>query len=150
MGKPLGSATGLRGTAKLGTGQEVYATTVDGSFRHGPASIWRRPNRFGATSIARDRKHYLGMNPIRLRGRLAKYGERPRQRGQTLGDVPSAVRKDVGGYGEEVRDPAKIAPALRRGAVGCQERRSAVTTSGSTARVPPPAPKRRHVQVSSR
>ncbi|GAA4535800.1 thiamine pyrophosphate-binding protein [Amycolatopsis samaneae] len=54
------------------------------------------------------------MNQIRY-GQAAKYGL-PRERvGNTLGDVRyDEFARMLGGYGEEVRDPADIAPALRR------------------------------------
>src|ERR1035437_4943450 len=45
----------------------------------------------------------------------AKYGSDRGRIGNTLGDVPSdQFAKMLGGYGEEVRDPKDIAPALRR------------------------------------
>ncbi|BCB76812.1 hypothetical protein Pflav_032220 [Phytohabitans flavus] len=54
------------------------------------------------------------MNQIRY-GQMAKYGEARGRVGNTLGDVRySEFAKMLGGYGEEVRDPADIAPALRR------------------------------------
>ncbi|MFD9890395.1 thiamine pyrophosphate-binding protein [Amycolatopsis sp. NPDC059027] len=54
------------------------------------------------------------MNQIRY-GQAAKYGL-PRERvGNTLGDVRyDEFARMLGGYGEEVRDPQDIAPALRR------------------------------------
>lgn len=54
------------------------------------------------------------MNQIRY-GQMAKYGEARGRVGNTLGDVRySEFARMLGGYGEEVRDPAGIAPALRR------------------------------------
>ncbi|MFC7340499.1 thiamine pyrophosphate-binding protein [Saccharopolyspora griseoalba] len=54
------------------------------------------------------------MNQIRY-GQIAKYGEDRGRVGNTLGDVEySKFAQMLGGYGEEVRDPAEIAPALRR------------------------------------
>jgi acetolactate synthase-1/2/3 large subunit len=51
--------------------------------------------------------HYAGME--------AKYGSDRGRIGNTLGDVASdQFAKMLGGYGEEVRDPKDIAPALRR------------------------------------
>jgi thiamine pyrophosphate-dependent acetolactate synthase large subunit-like protein len=45
----------------------------------------------------------------------ATYGSDRGRIGNTLGDVPSdQFAKMLGGYGEEVRDPKDIAPALRR------------------------------------
>ncbi|MCO1578542.1 thiamine pyrophosphate-binding protein [Crossiella sp. SN42] len=54
------------------------------------------------------------MNQIRY-GQAVKYGEDRGRVGNTLGDVPyDQFAKILGGYGEEVRDPADIAPALQR------------------------------------
>jgi acetolactate synthase I/II/III large subunit len=54
------------------------------------------------------------MNQIRY-GQLAKYGELRGNVGSLLGDVPFGTFADMlGGYGEEVREPAKIAGALQR------------------------------------
>ncbi|GAB3481669.1 thiamine pyrophosphate-binding protein [Nocardiopsis coralliicola] len=54
------------------------------------------------------------MNQIRY-GQIAKYGEERDELGNTLGDVRySEFAKMLGGYGEEVHDPAEIAPALQR------------------------------------
>ncbi|MET9297146.1 thiamine pyrophosphate-binding protein [Streptomyces sp. NPDC003077] len=54
------------------------------------------------------------MNQIRY-GQRAKYGVARERIGNTLGDVPyDAFARMLGGYGEEVRDPADIRPALER------------------------------------
>jgi acetolactate synthase-1/2/3 large subunit len=54
------------------------------------------------------------MNQIRY-GQIAKYGEERGDVGNLLGDVPfSKFAEMLGGYGEEVHDPAEIAPALKR------------------------------------
>ncbi|RDI26494.1 thiamine pyrophosphate-binding protein [Lentzea flaviverrucosa] len=54
------------------------------------------------------------MNQIRY-GQAAKYGLERERVGNTLGDVKyDQFAKMLGGYGEEVRDPKDIAPALRR------------------------------------
>jgi acetolactate synthase I/II/III large subunit len=54
------------------------------------------------------------MNQIRY-GQLAKYGEQRGDVGNKLGDVPfSKFAEMLGGYGEEVREPGEIGPALRR------------------------------------
>jgi acetolactate synthase-1/2/3 large subunit len=54
------------------------------------------------------------MNQIRY-GQEAKYGSDRGRVGNTLGDVPyDQFAKMLGGYGEEVRDPQDIAPALQR------------------------------------
>lgn len=54
------------------------------------------------------------MNQIRY-GQKAKYGDERERIGNTLGDVHyDKFAQMLGGYGEEVRDPADIAPALQR------------------------------------
>ncbi|MEU5845895.1 thiamine pyrophosphate-binding protein [Saccharopolyspora shandongensis] len=54
------------------------------------------------------------MNQIRY-GQIAKYGEDRGRVGNTLGDVEySKFAQMLGGYGEEVRNPEEIGPALRR------------------------------------
>ncbi|GLY46973.1 thiamine pyrophosphate-binding protein [Lentzea sp. NBRC 102530] len=54
------------------------------------------------------------MNQIRY-GQAAKYGLERERVGNTLGDVKyDQFAKMLGGYGEEVRDPEDIGPALRR------------------------------------
>ena len=54
------------------------------------------------------------MNQIRY-GQARKYGVGRERVGNTLGDVHyDEFAKMLGGYGEEVRDPRDIAPALRR------------------------------------
>ncbi|AJT63316.2 hypothetical protein T261_1631 [Streptomyces lydicus] len=54
------------------------------------------------------------MNQIRY-GQKARYGAERERVGNTLGDVPyDRFARILGGYGEEVRDPAGIGPALRR------------------------------------
>jgi acetolactate synthase-1/2/3 large subunit len=54
------------------------------------------------------------MNQIRY-GQIQKYGEARGRLGNTLGNVPyDQFAKMLGGHGEEVREPADIAPALRR------------------------------------
>ena len=54
------------------------------------------------------------MNQIRY-GQEAKYGKDRGRVGNTLGDVKyDEFARMLGGYGEEVRDPSDIAPALQR------------------------------------
>ena len=67
------------------------------------------------------------MNQIRY-GQLAKYGEERGNVGNLLGDVAfGKFAEMLGGYGEEVRDPAQIAPALLRARESVHRlRRSAV------------------------
>ena len=70
-------------------------------------------NRFGAPYLAVIGNN-SAMNQIRY-GQLAKYGPERGNIGNLLGDVPfGKFAEMLGGYGEEVRDPAQIAPALRR------------------------------------
>ncbi|HSE76899.1 MAG TPA: thiamine pyrophosphate-binding protein [Alphaproteobacteria bacterium] len=53
-------------------------------------------------------------NQIRF-GQIAKYGRERGDIGNVLGDIEfSKFAQMLGGYGEEVRDPAQIGPALRR------------------------------------
>ena len=55
------------------------------------------------------------MNQIRC-GQILKYGESRGEIGNRLGDVEySKFAQMLGGYGEEVRDPKQIRPALERG-----------------------------------
>src|SRR3989442_13576817 len=70
-------------------------------------------NRFGVPYIAVIGNN-SAMNQIRY-GQLAKYGEERGNVGNLLGDVPfGKFAEMLGGYGEEVRDPAQIAPARIR------------------------------------
>ena len=63
------------------------------------------------------------MNQIRY-GQLAKYGPERGNVGNLLGDVPfGQFAQMLGGYGEEVRDPAQIAPALVRARESVQRTR---------------------------
>jgi acetolactate synthase-1/2/3 large subunit len=83
-------------------------------------------NRFGAPYIAVIGNN-SAMNQIRY-GQLAKYGQERGDIGNKLGDVPfSKFAEMLGGYGEEVREPGEIAPALQRAREEVQARgRSAV------------------------
>ena len=48
-------------------------------------------------------------------GQVAKYGEQRGNVGNKLGDIPyGQFAEMLGGYGEEVRDPSQIQPALLR------------------------------------
>ena len=77
-------------------------------------------NRFGVPYLAVIGNN-SAMNQIRY-GQLAKYGEQRGNVGNLLGDVPfGKFAEMLGGYGEEVRDPAQIAPALQpRARIGAQ------------------------------
>jgi acetolactate synthase-1/2/3 large subunit len=82
-------------------------------------------NRFGAPYIAVVGNN-SAMNQIRY-GQIAKYGEQRGNVGNKLGDVPfGSFAQMLGGYGEEVRDPKEIGPALRRA-------REAVQRDGKSA-----------------
>ena len=60
------------------------------------------------------------MNQIRY-GQIAKYGPERGNVGNLLGDVPfGSFAEMLGGYGEEVRDPVKIASALQPPANRCK------------------------------
>lgn len=70
-------------------------------------------NRFNAPYLAVIGNN-SAMNQIRY-GQISKYGEQRGNVGNLLGDVPfSQFAEMLGGYGEEVRDPSEIKPALRR------------------------------------
>ena len=54
------------------------------------------------------------MNQIRY-GQIAKYGDQRGNVGNKLGDIPfGKFAEMLGGYGEEVREPSGIQPALLR------------------------------------
>jgi acetolactate synthase-1/2/3 large subunit len=70
-------------------------------------------DRFGAPYIAVIGNN-SAMNQIRY-GQIAKYGAQRGDVGNKLGDVEfGKFGQMLGGYGEEVRDPGEIGPALRR------------------------------------
>ena len=109
----LGVGTGFALAAKLvHPHKEVLCYYGDGAFGM-TAFDMETANRFGAPYIAVIGNN-SAMNQIRY-GQLAKYGEQRGNVGNLLGDVPfGKFAEMLGGYGEEVRDPAQIAPALRR------------------------------------
>ena len=121
----LGVGTGFALAAKLvHPAKEVLCYYGDGSFGM-TAFDMETANRFGAPYIAVIGNN-SAMNQIRY-GQLAKYGESRGNVGNLLGDVPfGQFAQMLGGYGEEVRDPAQIAPALRRA-------RESVAKSGRSA-----------------
>ncbi|HEX9163526.1 MAG TPA: thiamine pyrophosphate-binding protein [Thermoanaerobaculia bacterium] len=121
----LGVGTGFALAAKLAhPHKEVLCYYGDGSFGM-TAFDMETANRFGAPYLAVIGNN-SAMNQIRY-GQLAKYGPERGNVGNLLGDVPfSRFAEMLGGYGEEVRDPAQIAGALRRG-------REAVAKSGHSA-----------------
>jgi thiamine pyrophosphate-dependent acetolactate synthase large subunit-like protein len=122
----LGVGTGFAIAAGLANpGKEVLCYYGDGSFGM-TAFDMETANRFGVPYIAVIGNN-SAMNQIRY-GQLAKYGEERGNVGNLLGDVPfGKFAEMLGGYGEEVRDPAQIAPALQRARESVQRsRRSAV------------------------
>jgi acetolactate synthase I/II/III large subunit len=121
----LGVGTGFALAAKLAHPQkEVLCYYGDGSFGM-TAFDMETANRFHAPYIAVIGNN-SAMNQIRY-GQVAKYGEQRGNVGNLLGDVPfSKFGEMLGGYGEEVRDPAEVGPALRRA-------REAVLKSGRSA-----------------
>jgi len=121
----LGVGTGFALASKLAhPKKEVLCYYGDGAFGM-TAFDMETANRFGAPYIAVIGNN-SAMNQIRY-GQLAKYGEQRGSIGNKLGDVPfGKFAEMLGGYGEEVRDPGEIAPALRRA-------REAVQRDGKSA-----------------
>jgi acetolactate synthase-1/2/3 large subunit len=121
----LGVGTGFALAAKLAHPQrEVLCYYGDGAFSM-TAFDMETANRFGAPYIAVIGNN-SAMNQIRY-GQIAKYGKDRGDVGNLLGDVPfSKFGEMLGGYGEEVREPGEIAPALQRA-------REAVNSSGKSA-----------------
>src|ERR1700739_384223 len=109
----LGVGTGFAIAAGLAEpAKEVLCYYGDGSFGM-TAFDMETANRFGVPYIAVVGNN-SAMNQIRY-GQLTKYGEERGNVGNLLGDVPfGKFAEMLGGYGEEVRDPAQIAPALAR------------------------------------
>jgi acetolactate synthase-1/2/3 large subunit len=109
----LGVGTGFAIAAGLANpNKEVLCYYGDGSFGM-TAFDMETANRFGVPYIAVIGNN-SAMNQIRY-GQLAKYGDQRGNVGNLLGDVPfGKFAEMLGGYGEEVRDPAQIAPALQR------------------------------------
>ena len=121
----LGVGTGFAMAAGLAhPKKEVICLYGDGSF--GMTSFdMETANRFGAPYIAVVGNN-SAMNQIRY-GQIAKYGKQRGNVGNILGDVPFGTFAEMlGGYGEEVRDPNEIQPALRRA-------REAVKKDGKSA-----------------
>jgi acetolactate synthase I/II/III large subunit len=109
----LGVGTGFAIAAGLANpDKEVLCYYGDGAFSMTAFDI-ETANRFGVPYVSVIGNN-SAMNQIRY-GQLAKYGEERGNVGNLLGDVPfGTFAQMLGGYGEEVRDPAQIAPALRR------------------------------------
>jgi len=109
----LGVGTGFAIAAGLANpAKEVLCYYGDGSFGM-TAFDMETANRFGVPYLAVIGNN-SAMNQIRY-GQRSKYGEQRGNVGNLLGDVPFGLFAEMlGGYGEEVRDPAQIAPALER------------------------------------
>jgi acetolactate synthase-1/2/3 large subunit len=109
----LGVGTGFAIAAGLAQPEkEVLCYYGDGAFAM-TAFDMETANRFGVPYIAVIGNN-SAMNQIRY-GQLAKYGEERGNVGNLLGDVPfGKFAEMLGGYGEEVRDPAQLAGALQR------------------------------------
>ena len=121
----LGVGTGFAIAAGLANpDKEILCYYGDGSFGM-TAFDMETANRFGVPYLAAIGNN-SAMNQIRY-GQLAKYGEERGNVGNLLSDVPfSKFAEMLGGYGEEVRDPGKIAGTLQRG-------REAVQRTGKSA-----------------
>ena len=121
----LGVGTGFAIAAGLANpDKEILCYYGDGSFGM-TAFDMETANRFGVPYLAVIGNN-SAMNQIRY-GQLAKYGEERGNVGNLLSDVPfSKFAEMLGGYGEEVRDPGKIAGTLQRG-------REAVQRTGKSA-----------------
>lgn len=121
----LGVGTGFALAAKLAhPAKEVVCYYGDGAFSM-TAFDMETCDRFGAPYLAVIGNN-SSMNQIRY-GQVAKYGPERGNVGNKLGDVEfSKFAQMLGGYGEEVRDPDEIQPALRRA-------REAIARTGHSA-----------------
>ena len=121
----LGVGTGFAIAAKLAHPEkEVLCYYGDGSFGM-TAFDMETANRFGLPYIAVIGNN-SAQNQIRC-GQIAKSGEERGNVGNKLGDVDfEHFATMLGGYGEAVRDPSEIGPALLRA-------REAVKTTGRSA-----------------
>ncbi len=121
----LGVGTGFALAAKLAQPKkEVLCYYGDGSFGMTVFDM-ETADRFGAPYLAVVGNN-SAMNQIRY-GQIAKYGPQRGNVGNKLGDVAFAkFAHMLGNHGEEVRDPAEIAPALRRA-------REAIAKTGRSA-----------------
>ncbi len=121
----LGVGTAFAMATKLAHPEkEVLCYYGDGSFGM-TAFDMETANRFNAPYLAVIGNN-SAMNQIRY-GQISKYGAQRGNVGNLLGDVPFGTFAEMlGGYGEEVRDPSEIAPALQRA-------REAVRSTGKSA-----------------
>jgi acetolactate synthase-1/2/3 large subunit len=118
----LGVGTGFAIAAGLANPEkEILCYYGDGAFSMTSFDM-ETANRFKVPYIAVVGNN-SAMNQIRY-GQLAKYGPERGNVGNLLGDVPfGKFAEMLGGYGEEVRDPAQILPALRRARESVQKTR---------------------------
>ena len=109
----LGVGTGFAIAAGLANpDKEVLCYYGDGAFAMTAFDI-ETANRFKVPYVAVVGNN-SAMNQIRY-GQIAKYGPERGNVGNLLGNVPfGRFAEMLGGHGEEVRDPAKIAGALQR------------------------------------
>ncbi len=109
----LGVGTGFAMAAKLvNPHKEVMCLYGDGSFGM-TAFDMETSQRFGAPYLAVVGNN-SAMNQIRF-GQITKYGKNRGDIGNKLGDVEfGKFGEMLGGYGEEVRDPDELRPALLR------------------------------------
>jgi len=109
----LGVGTGFALAAKVvNPDKEVLCYYGDAAFSMTAFDI-ETANRFNAPYIAVVGNN-SAQNQIRY-GQIAKYGEERGDIGNLLGDVEySKFGEMLGGYGEEVREPDQIGPALQR------------------------------------
>lgn len=109
----LGVGTGFAMAAKLvHPNKEIVCLYGDGSFGM-TAFDMETSQRFGAPFLAIVGNN-SAMNQIRF-GQITKYGKNRGDIGNKLGDVEfSKFGEMIGGYGEEVRDPSELLPALYR------------------------------------
>ncbi len=121
----LGVGTAFAMAAKMAHPEkEVLCYYGDGAFAMTGFDM-ETANRFNAPFIAVIGNN-SAMNQIRC-GQIIKYGEQRGNVGNKLGDVDfEEFGRMLGGYGEAVRDPAEIGPALRRA-------REAVRETGKSA-----------------
>lgn len=121
----LGVGTGFAMASRLvHPHKEVLCYYGDGAFGM-TAFDMETADRFGAPYIAVIGNN-SAMNQIRY-GQIAKYGPQRGNVGNKLGDMEfSHFARMWGAHGEEVRDPAEIAPALLRA-------RDAVARTGRSA-----------------
>jgi len=109
----LGVGTGFAMAAKMAHPEkEVMCLYGDGAFGM-TAFDMETAQRFGAPYLAVVGNN-SAQNQIRY-GQIAKYGPERGDIGNKLGDVEfSKFAEMIGGYGEEVREPDQIQPALQR------------------------------------